>query len=189
MSQSSLAVTDGHEVYPARLPPPALVALPHPWLALRLRVHREYAVEDALGELGIETFLPFYGETVKWSDRTKETKRLLFPGYIFARLDPKNAPAILRLDGIVQVLPTSMSPEAIPEAQILNVQRALAAKGKAEPCPYVAGARVTIERGPLAGVQGVVMRTRGALRIVVAIELLRGAVSVEVDAADLAAAA
>ena len=42
---------------------------------------------------------------------------------------------------------------------------------------------VTIESGALAGVSGVVIRTKGAARLVVRVPMLMGAVNVELDAA------
>ena len=45
-----------------------------------------------------------------------------------------------------------------------------------------AGDLVTIDSGPLAGVSGVVKKTKGALRVVVSVEMLRRSIAVELDA-------
>ena len=50
------------------------------------------------------------------------------------------------------------------------------------PCAYVAGETVLIESGPLAGVSGVVTRTKGAYRLVVRVPMLMSAVNVEIGA-------
>ena len=51
------------------------------------------------------------------------------------------------------------------------------------PWPYLrAGQRVHIDRGPLAGVKGFVVRAEeGSLRIVVSVDLLQRSVATEID--------
>jgi transcription antitermination factor NusG len=160
------------------------------WYALRVASNREFRVWDWLGERGFEGFVPTVAEETRWSDRRKVIDRPLFPGYIFVRrAEGARLDELLRIPGIVQALPTNLAPELVDEYEIANLRMALAvarATGRpAAECPYVACELVTIERGPLAGIQGVVTRTRGAARVAVRIEILRRSVSVEVDVADL----
>jgi transcription antitermination factor NusG len=75
-------------------------------------------------------------------------------------------------------------PAAIDAGQIEDLRRAIDQVKTVSACPYVAGETVEIARGPLAGKQGVITRTRGDL-LVVAIEMFRRMVPVEIDAADL----
>lgn len=147
----------------------------------------ERAVTQTLSLRYIEPLLPTWAEEVRWSDRTKTTVRPLFPGYVFARMwdDGCEFPVALQTPGVVQILPTSLNPLAIDDAEMDAVRRIMAAKVAVAPCEYVAGELVTIDDGPLAGVSGVVVRTRGALRVVVSVEILRRAVSVEIDAGTL----
>lgn len=91
----------------------------------------------------------------------------------------------MRLAGVIDVLPSRDRAQRIPDCEIDNVRRAAEAAVAASPCAYVVGEAVTVESGPLAGVKGVVQRTKGATRIVIGVEILRRAVSVEVDASDL----
>jgi hypothetical protein len=60
--------------------------------------------------------------------------------------------------------------------------RAIQASGlPARPWPYVCvGQRARIERGALAGLEGVLIREKDALRVVVSVELLHRAVAVEI---------
>jgi transcription antitermination factor NusG len=155
------------------------------WFAARLLSNQEFKVEGLLSGAAIEAFLPTFVEETRWTDRSKVITRPLFSGYIFLRIDPAELDRARRIAGVVHILGTDR-PEAIPDVEIENVRRALASQGTVEPCPYVAGEAVRIERGPLAGVSGIVKRTAGATRVIVAIEILKRAVSVEIDAADLA---
>lgn len=157
------------------------------WYALRLRSNREFRVARHLQEHGFDGYLPTYTQETRWSDRAKKLARPLFPGYIFV-CAAAGLTDLLRLPGVVQALPTSTDPALIDEREIESLRIALASGKPAAECPYVAGELVEIDRGPLAGVAGVVKRTRGALRVAVNITLLNRAMCVEVDAADLKSA-
>jgi hypothetical protein len=55
-----------------------------------------------------------------------------------------------------------------------------------EPHPYLqAGRRVRLRRGPMAGLEGILLRRKDGLRLVVSIEILMRSVAVEVDEADV----
>jgi transcription antitermination factor NusG len=58
---------------------------------------------------------------------------------------------------------------------------------RALPHPYLKrGKKVRIVNGPLEGTEGVLIRRKNAFRLVVSIDLITRAVSVEVDASDVA---
>lgn len=159
------------------------------WHAVRTRSRFDFVVRDALLAASVEAWLPTVDETTKWSDREKRIVRPLFAGYVFARLAPDQYGSIRITRGVVQILSLDNEPEAIPDAEIANLQRITASSLALAPCPYVTGESVTIKSGPLYGVSGIVVRTKGSTRIVVRCEILRRAVSVEVDAADVATVA
>jgi transcription antitermination factor NusG len=147
---------------------------------VRVRTQSEKRVQSALNAAGIDEFLPTFRETVRWSDRTKVVDRPLFPGYIFVRL--VEVLPVLQISGVVQLLGSNLKPLPIPEDQIDAVRRVCLSTVEASPCPYEVGADITIASGPLAGVKGIIRRIKGATRLVVAIEILRRAISVEIDA-------
>jgi transcription antitermination factor NusG len=164
---------------PAILPGPGTL---HQWYALRLKSNREFQVRSALYCAGFEVFLPTWSEQTRWSDRNKTVVRPLFPGYIFARLWPAGMVPACMTRGVVQILPNSYNPVPVTAAEIDTVRRLQDSPLRPTPCDYVAGELVTIDSGPLAGVSGVIQKIKGAQRLVVRIELLRRAVSVEIDA-------
>jgi transcription antitermination factor NusG len=153
------------------------------WYALRVRSQHDFKVQVLLEVRGVEVFLPTWAETVQWSDRKNVTIRPLFAGYVFARFASCEAADIIRIPGVVQILPTSVDPIEISDAEIESLRLLLASRLPVAPCAYVAGETVTIESGPLAGVSGVVQRTKGHARLVVRVPILRSAVNVEIDAA------
>lgn len=156
------------------------------WMCLRVRSQSEFQVRDDLVRLGFDVFLPTWTEQVRWSDRVKTITRPLFPGYVFARTaEPLGIFAIIATRGVIQILPNSHKPAEITDEEIENVKRVCASGLTLVPCAFAAGDSVLIESGPLAGVSGVVMRTRGALNVIVGVEILRRAVNVTLDAATL----
>lgn len=175
-------VTDGAE---ARPPTPA--DAPGPWYAIWVLSNAEFVVERALHAEGIASFLPAFEELTQWSDRKKMIRRPLFPGYLFGRWADRRSD-VLRIAGVMDILPTASQPMAIPDAEINQVRQILASGLPFAACDYIQGDKVSIESGPLAGIRGVVQRTKNGVRVVVKVELLRRAVSVELDAADLAKA-
>jgi transcription antitermination factor NusG len=156
------------------------------WFALRTAPNAEARVAERLRRNGIEEFLPTWVETSRWSDRQKQVTRPLFAGYLFAFFDRANATTILQTAGVLQILGTDEL-SAIPDDEIAALRAVVDSPHAIERCPYVAGATVTVERGPFAGIKGIVTRTRGSALLTIPITILGRAVSVEIDAADVKA--
>ena len=73
-------------------------------------------------------------------------------------------------------------PEHVPDAEIERVRRMVESGLVVTPHPYVqVGQAVLIERGPLSGVEGILVDVRGKVRLVVSVNLLQRSVSAEVD--------
>jgi transcription antitermination factor NusG len=73
-------------------------------------------------------------------------------------------------------------PAPIEEREIEEIRVVAASQLPLQPWPYLqAGDRVRVERGPLRGIEGTLLKTPGRLRVVIGIELLQRSVAVEVD--------
>ena len=156
------------------------------WYALSTRSHCEHLVRDQLAAKGFDLFLP---KVDKWSRRGGESHVIhvpLFPGYVFLRgaLDKASYLEVVKARGLVQVLGERWDRLAtIPEGEIDTIRRIVDARVPALPYPFLQeGQRVRITRGPLADVEGILVRTkpnRGLL--VVSVDLLRRSVAAHVD--------
>ncbi len=155
------------------------------WYAIWVMSNAEFTVADALAGHAIECFFPTWPEVTQWVDRKKVINRPLFPGYLFARSEAARHNDILRIAGVIEILPSSLTPLPIDAAEIENVKRVLAAGVPLKPCAYVTGDLVTIDAGALTGVKGIVQRSKNGTRVIVRIEMLQRAVSVEIAAEDL----
>lgn len=154
----------------------------YPWFALRIRSNQEHPVAIHLRDRGFEEYSPSYKVTSQWSDRKRILEKFLFPGYIFCRLDISRRLPVLSIPGVVGLVGCGKIPAPIPDVEIERV-RTIADSGLAVmPWPYLAtGDMVYIERGPLAGVEGILQSTKGLHRIVVSFSLLQRSVSAEID--------
>ncbi len=163
------------------------------WYALYTRSHCEQLVHDQLSVKGFHLFLP---KVSVWSRRGR-FRRLasvpLFPGYLFLHcaMDKASAVEVIKTRRLVRILGERWDRLAvIPEAEIAAIQTLLQTRLPILPHPYLReGQRVRIIRGPLANVEGILIRTRpdkGLL--VVSVELLQRSVAVEVDCTVVAAA-
>jgi transcription antitermination factor NusG len=153
------------------------------WYALRVQARFEKVASTILRSKGYEEFLPLYVERRRWSDRMKEVEQPLFPGYLFCRFDVRGKwLPILSTPGVYEVVSALREPIPVPDCQIEEVRAVLRSGLPAIPWPSVtAGTRILIERGPLAGLEGIVLHSDKKFRLVVAVTLLQRAVSVEIE--------
>lgn len=156
------------------------------WHVLWTSSHCEQVVYNQLAAKGFHLFLP---KIEVWSRRggLRHLIRVpMFPGYLFLHhaMDRASCIEVRKSRGLVRVLGERVDrPAVVPDEEIEAIQRVLEADLSPLPHPYLReGQRVRISRGPLAGVEGILVRTkpeRGLL--VLSIEILRRSVAVEVD--------
>ncbi len=132
---------------------------------------------------GFEEFLPLYRSRRRWSDRVKELDLPLFPGYLFCRFDVQDRLLpILTTPGVISIVGAGKTPVAVSAEEIAAVQAIVRSGLPAQPWPCLAvGSTVFIERGPLAGIEGIALNVDKAYRLVVSVPLLQRAVAVEIE--------
>ena len=153
------------------------------WFAIRTSPRWELRANSELSLRGLETYLPLCHLKHKWSDRIKIIDRPLFPGYLFGRFRLNDRVRVLQAPGVKQIIGIGNTPAPIADSEIHNLRTLISAKSLLVPWPYLrAGQRIRIDRGPLAGVEGFVVRAEeGALRIVISVDLLQRSVAAEID--------
>ena len=157
-------------------------AAPAHWFALSVKPRHEKSVAQALQRQGLDEYLPLYREQHAWSDRSKRVEMPLFAGYVFCRFCFHDRFVVLNTRGVTRILGAGSVFSPISEEQIAEL-RAITASGlSALPHPYVEpGDMVRVERGPLTGVRGMVIRNKGVTSLVVSVEILQRSVVVEVE--------
>jgi len=155
----------------------------HPWYAVRVRSRFEKLASADLRAKGFEEFLPLYSSRHQWSDRVKKAEDPLFPGYLFCRFSPQGELLpIVTTRGVISVLGIGNSPSVVPDEEIDTIKIAIRSGFPVEPLPFVGlGDRVFIERGPLAGIEGIALKVDNKVKLVVSITLLHRSLAVKID--------
>jgi transcription antitermination factor NusG len=156
------------------------------WFALWTRSRHEQVVREQLERKQIDVFLPTVTKWSRWKDRKKKIDWPLFPGYCFARFNPGDRLPILKCTGVVNIVSFQGEPAPIPEHEIYGIRQLVESDLAFDPCPMIReGMMVEVVHGPLKGVVGRLVRKSEKARLVLSVDLIGQAVSVEVDAADV----
>jgi len=163
------------------------------WHVLWTHSNCEQLVYDQLAAKGFDMFLP---TAEAWSRRggVRRLSRIpLFRGYLFLSraMDKASYLEVYKTRGLVRVLGERWDRlDVVPDPEIEDIQRVLHSGLPVLPYPYLReGQRVRITRGPLADVEGVLVRAhpkKGLL--VVSVNLLRRSIAVQLDCTILEAA-
>lgn len=153
------------------------------WYAAYTRSRHEKSVADLLQRKQVETFLPLYKTIRRWKNGDHRVELPLFPGYAFIHVALHDRLHVLRVPGVVRLVGFDGLPAPLEDAQVESLRQALSAGVKAIPHPYLTiGRRVRITAGPLTGREGILVRRRGSLRVVLSIDLIQRSMLVDLDA-------
>ncbi len=156
------------------------------WYAAYTISRHEKQVARQLEERGLNCFLPLYRAIHRWKDRRKQVELALFPGYVFVHIALKDRLQVLQLPSVVQFVTFNGRPTPLPETEIDALRSGLSGNLCVEPHPYLkVGRRVRIRSGSLAGLEGILVRKKDRLRVVVSLDLIMRSAAVEVDEADI----
>jgi transcription antitermination factor NusG len=156
------------------------------WFAVYTTPRHEKYVNEILAERGIETFLPLFRTARQWQKSRPVVLELpLFPTYIFVRIAREARVAVLSMPGVLSIVGSPREPWPLPDLEIEALRSGLLER-KIEPYPYlIQGERVRITAGMMAGVEGVLVRKKNDLRVVLSLDMIMRSVAVEVDAGDI----
>ena len=155
---------------------------PAPWFAVRVRPQHEKTAHLALSHMGLESCLPLYRSRRQWSDRYKELLLPLFPGYLFCRFHPQDKLRVETTSSVLAIVSYGACLAPVPDSEISAVQLMLASGLPVGPYPYLKeGDLVYIHRGPLRGLEGILLQVKNHWRVIVSVTLLQRSVSAEVD--------
>jgi transcriptional antiterminator RfaH len=157
------------------------------WYLLRTKPKQERAVTETLTARAVEAYCPRVIEP-RWHRRAPVGPVPLFPSYVFARFQAAESfAAVNYCPGAAGVVRFGSELAALDDG---NVEALRAREGDRGYVEFAAarerpreGGRVRVERGPLAGLEGVVTRylpARDRVRLLLAV--IGGVRNVEVDA-------
>jgi transcription antitermination factor NusG len=156
------------------------------WCVAYTSANHEKRVTEQFSQRSVEHFLPLYESERRWKDRRIKLQMPLFPGYVFVRLPLCDRLKVLQVPGVARLVGFNGQVAVLADNEIESLRTTTAAHFRAEPHPYLkVGRRVRIQRGALEGVEGILIRRKNTLRVVLSIDLIMRSVSVEVDASVL----
>lgn len=157
------------------------------WFVLQVRPRHEVKISTTLELKDYVNFLPTTREYRKWSDRAKIIEKPLFPGYVFCRSEKPLLPLVRETPGIIRLVTFQGKPQAVPDEEVLALQRAVQSNREIERCPYVnIGVRACVISGPLLGITGIVVSVKKRERLVISVDLIANSMSIEIDRSEVA---
>jgi transcription termination/antitermination protein NusG len=152
-----------------------------PWYVVRVKANAERKVAQSLTNRGLEVFLPL-------QKRPSKRKKMglieipLFAGYIFSRFTWNCTQTVLTCEGVVHILSRGSVPEPVDPDEMRSLLVLSRSVPSLSPLPaFTTGQKVKITEGPLADVEGIVLRDSGRQRLIVSVSLLRRSVVAEID--------
>lgn len=152
-----------------------------PFYVLHVKPRTESKVMRYLDVYGCFRYLPTYVKERRVQRRKVRTSLPLFPGYVFARLNPENRLKILKTNLIVQLI------EIPSPRKVIHELRQIAHAGRLAPLVpaqklFLSGDKIKVCRGPFYGLEGYVSKVDSLLHL--NLEILGQSVSVSIDPSD-----
>jgi transcription antitermination factor NusG len=156
------------------------------WFAVYVSSRHEKVVQTHLELREIESFLPLYHAVRLWRNRCRKDLQLpLFPNYLFVHLQLGKRVDVLRVPGVLSIVNRGTQPAPLPQSIIESLRGALSLRS-VEPHPYlIVGHRVRIHSGPLAGLEGVLVKKKDNLRVVLNLDQIMQSAAIEVDGSEV----
>lgn len=158
------------------------------WFAVWTRSRQEKVAAAMLETAGVQHYLPLKSELRQWSDRKQTVTVPLFSGYLFVRLNKKadNRCNILNTPGVAGFVGNSTGPLPIPDHQIEEIRTVLTQRLECSVLPLLEeGQRVRVLRGPLTGVEGFLLPSNSASRLLISIQMIHKTLAVSVSREDV----
>jgi transcription antitermination factor NusG len=150
------------------------------WYAAYTSAHHEKRVAGQLAARAMEYFLPLYSSRRRWQDRQVHLQLPLFPGYVFVHIRLDQGMRILQIPGVAHLVSVKGRPVPIPDQDIEKLRAGLSPSVCAKPHPFLTvGRRVRIIRGPLLGLEGILIRQKGLTRVVVSLQMIQRSIGVD----------
>lgn len=156
------------------------------WFAAYTATHHEKHVQKQLTDRQVESFLPLYRAPRQWKKSKPVTLELpLFPNYVFVRIAQPQRTAVLGIPGVLALVGSGREAWELPEQEIEALRCAVQLR-KLEPHSYlVVGERARVRSGVLAGLEGIIVRKKSNLHIVLSLDQIMQSVAIEVEGDEL----
>ena len=150
------------------------------WWVTHTRSRNEKALAWDLIRKEISYFLPMHWKTRHSKGRKIRSLLPLFSGYLFFCGQEKQRIQLLKTNRVANLIEVSDQKKLMDELH--KIEQAIKAGAALTPHKYIkAGQRCRVTDGPLAEMEGMVLRTKTITRLVLQVDMLGQAASVEID--------
>jgi transcriptional antiterminator NusG len=150
------------------------------WWVVHTKSRNEKALAHDLINKDICYFLPMSWKVRRKSRRTLRSLLPLFNGYLFFCGKENDRVALLKTNRVAHLIEVSDQQKLLDE--LVQIDQALRSGAPLTPHKYIkAGQKCRVIAGPLIGLEGIVVRSKNATRLVLQIDMLGQAASVEID--------
>ncbi len=150
------------------------------WWVLHTRARNEKALTGELARANIHFFLPLVAYRRTYAGRVRLITMPLFPGYVFLCGRPEDRLAALRTNRVAHAL--EVADQDRLRSDLRQIQRVVESDLPVDLYPRLRkGSRCRIVRGPLAGLEGIVLKRRGPWRVSLSVQFLGQSAEVEID--------
>jgi transcription antitermination factor NusG len=157
---------------------------PHPWRVLHVKSRQEKALSQELASLSIQHYLPLMVTRRMRGQQKIVVEKPVFPGYIFLRGPVDDAYRADRTRRVAKIL--RVADQARLNSELFNLEFALRSQVPLTAHAWLkAGVGVEIVNGPLRGLRGLVQNLQSMDRVVLQVNMLGQAVSIEMDPSDV----
>ena len=166
------------------------------WFAVRCKPRREAEARAEFERQGFEVWLPMELRLVRHARRMEKRPRPFFPGYLFLRLGPEERrwTTIRSTRGAIEAVHFGAHYPPAPDEVVARLRAMedeagfIRMDGQDVSVPFKPGARVRVQGGAMAGLEGVLLACEGEQRALVLLEMLQRQVKARLPLAELAAA-
>ncbi|MHC4534650.1 MAG: UpxY family transcription antiterminator [Planctomycetota bacterium] len=150
------------------------------WWVVHTRSRNEKALAHDLISKGISYFLPMSWKVSRKSRRKIRSLLPLFNGYLFFCGKENDRVELLKTNRVAHLIEVDNQEKLLNE--LVQVNQALQSGAPLTPHKYIKeGQKCRVIAGPLMGLEGIVVRSNNATRLVLQIDMLGQAASVEID--------
>jgi transcription antitermination factor NusG len=150
------------------------------WWVAHTKSRNEKALAQELINQQISYFLPMRWKILHYKKRKLKSLLPLFGGYLFFCGDENDRLAALRTNRIANIIEVEDQQKLLQE--LLQIEKAIKSGASLQPHKYIKkGQHCQVTAGPLAKLTGVIVETKGSTRLVLQIDMLGQAASVEID--------
>jgi transcription antitermination factor NusG len=150
------------------------------WWVAHTKSRNEKALAHDLIRKGINYFLPMSWKVRHLKGRKMRSLLPLFGGYVFFCGNENQRIELLRTNRVANLIEVKNQKKLLTE--LVKIDKALRAGAPLLPHTYIkTGQLCRISAGPLANMEGFVVKTKTVTRLVLQIDMLGQAASVEVD--------